>query len=98
VADRLRAPERVPDHRDPAQAGRGVTALCGPCSALWMRWLDYELPPPPIVLCSPNRTAREIQASQERRSKEWRDTVRFHQDLIARQCREGNHYQPKEET
>jgi len=72
--------------------------LCGPCSSLWLRWLDYTLPPPPIVLCSPGRTVGEIQASQERRYQEWRDTVRFHQDLITRQCGQGHHYQPAEET
>jgi len=64
---------------------------CEPCSAAWLAWLDYRLPPAPIVLCSPNRSAREIAASQQRRYQEWRDTIRFEQDLITRLCAAGRH-------
>ena len=59
---------------------------CPPCSASWQAWLEWRLLPAPIVLCSPNRTVREIAASQEARYQEWRSTVRTQQDLIHRIC------------
>ena len=57
-----------------------------------MRWLDYTLPPEPIRIdASYVRTVRDIKEHQERRYREWRDTVRFEQDLIKKNCREGRH-------
>ena len=59
-----------------------------------MRWLDYTLAPEPIRIdASYARTVRDIQQHQERRHREWRDTVRFEQDLIKRNCSEGRHVQ-----
>lgn len=71
---------------------------CDPCWAAWHRWLDYRIPPAPIVLCSPNRGVREIAASAERRYQDWRDTIRWHQDHTARLCAEGSHAPVKEES
>lgn len=68
-----------------------MTDLCSPCAAASMRWLDYSPAPPPIVLCSPGRTVREIQVSQQRRYQDWRATVRWQQDHIARLCAVGSH-------
>jgi hypothetical protein len=72
-----------------------MSSLCPPCAAASMRWLDYSPPPVPVVLCSPGRTAREIRLSQERRYQDWRDTVRWQQEHIARLCAAGNHCEPK---
>lgn len=59
------------------------SAMCQACSDAYMAWLDYTLPPPPIRLDGTSiRTARDIRDYQERRYREWRDTVRFQQELI----------------
>ena len=74
-----------------------MTEMCGPCSAEWMAWLDYSPPPPPIRLDGTGiRTVRDVQAAQERRYQDWRDTVRFQQDLIRRQCAAGHHAKDKD--
>lgn len=73
-------------------SGPGKFEMCEACSGAWMRWLDYTLPPEPIRIdASYVRTVRDIEQHQERRYHEWRDTVRFEQDLIRKNCREGRH-------
>lgn len=43
---------------------------CPPCSKEWHAWLDWTLPPEPIVLCSPGRpSVREMRAHQEVRTR-----------------------------
>lgn len=80
------------EHEDPAP-GRPRTVMCQECSREYMAWLDYRLPPPPIRLMSieGGNPAREIQWRQQRRFEEWRDTIRFQQDLIRRLCLEAGH-------
>lgn len=70
---------------------------CEPCWGLWHRWLDYKPPPAPIVLCSPNRTVREIRDSQRRRADDTYELIRTQQAMIAAQCWSGNHYPTREE-
>lgn len=65
--------------------------MCGPCSRAWLAWLDYQLPPAPIRLWSGINSVRDIREAQERRYREWRETVRFEQGLIRRLCGEGRH-------
>ena len=66
--------------------------ICEACGAAWTAWLDYTLPPGPIRIdASYVRTARDIKEHQEARFREWRDTIRFEQDLIEKLCREGKH-------
>ena len=71
--------------------------MCPPCAAFWLRWLDYRLPPPPIRLCTPGASVREVKSMQEARYREWRETVRFEQDLTVRLCREGKHVPLRED-
>jgi hypothetical protein len=66
-------------------------ALCQDCSGAWLAWLDWTLPPPPIRLITVGDTVREVGWRQEARYREWRDTVRFHLDLVERQCAEAGH-------
>ena len=56
-----------------------------------MRWLDYRLAPPPIQLITIGGRLRDVQDAQESRFRQWRDTVRFQQDLIDRLCAEAGH-------
>jgi hypothetical protein len=65
--------------------------MCPPCSAAWMAWLDWTPPPAPIRLISIGNRVREALDRREARSRQWRETVRFHQDLIERQCAEAGH-------
>lgn len=69
--------------------------LCPPCGAARLAWLDYRLPrtfgfaygsgAPYDVSAAGVRDRRRL------RFEEWRSTVRFHTDLIARQCRAAGH-------
>lgn len=65
--------------------------LCPPCAAERLRWLDYTLPHPPIRLITIGNSVREMKDAQEARYRDWRDTVNFHMDLIARQCEQARH-------
>lgn len=71
----------------------GVTSpMCPPCSAAWMAWLDYRLPPAPIRIDGTGiRRVMDIRYYHERRYREWRDTVLYQQGLIRRLCLEGGH-------
>ena len=64
---------------------------CAPCARAWARWLDYRLAPPPIQLITIGGRLRDVQDGQESRFRQWRDTIRFQQDLIDRLCAEGHH-------
>lgn len=68
-------------------------AMCPACSKAYLAWLDYRLPPPPIRLMSieGGNPVREIQYRQQRRFEEWRDTIRFQQDLIRSGCPGPDH-------
>lgn len=80
----------------PSAPAKDGFKMCPPCSALWMRWLDYRLPPAPIRLDGTGiRTVSDIREYHERRYKQWRDEIRWQQAHIERLCREGNHYDPK---
>ncbi|WP_394622416.1 hypothetical protein JNUCC0626_49660 (plasmid) [Lentzea sp. JNUCC 0626] len=64
--------------------------LCPDCGKQWMAWLDYRITPPITFVQIGKPTARRIQEAQEARFREWRDTIRFQQDLIERICRENH--------
>lgn len=69
--------------------------LCPPCRAARAAWLDYRLPQvhgftfgsgtPYDVSLSGIRDRRHA------RFEQWRSTIRFNRDLIARTCREAGH-------
>jgi hypothetical protein len=65
--------------------------LCPECGKLWMAWLDYRITPPITLVQIGKPTARRIREAQEARFREWRDTIRFQQDLIERICARENH-------
>lgn len=86
------AAEVVFDDPDAVRVVKAATVMCEPCAAAWMRWLDYTLPAAPIRLDGTGiRTARDIGEYQQRRYQDWRDTIRFEQDLIKAGCLRGNH-------
>jgi hypothetical protein len=60
---------------------------CPPCSAAWLAWLDWTMPPPPIRLDGTGiRTARDVREAQQRRADDYYATIRYQQDLITRIC------------
>ena len=60
---------------------------CPPCSKSWQSWLEWRLPPAPIVLCPAGKpSVRQIAEHQEARYQQWHTTVRTQQDLIHRIC------------
>lgn len=64
-----------------------MTALCDECRPKWLAWLDYRLPPAPIQLITiGGNSPREMQARQEARARQWRDTIRSQQQIIADNC------------
>lgn len=69
--------------------------LCAPCRDARLAWLDYRLPPVPGFQHgsgAPYDTSPAgIRDRQRGRFEEWRTTVRFHMDLIARTCRTARH-------
>lgn len=56
-----------------------------------MAWLDYRITPLITLVQIGKPTVRRIQEAQEARFREWRDTIRFQQDLIERICARENH-------
>ena len=72
-----------------------MTPLCGPCQASRAAWLDYRLPPVFGIAHGSGApydvSAAGIRDRQRSRFDEWRSTVRFHRDLIARTCRAAGH-------
>lgn len=69
--------------------------LCPPCRKARLAWLDYRLPPVRgFAFGSGARydiSAAGLRDHQRGRFDEWRSTIRFHRDLIARTCREAGH-------
>lgn len=65
----------------------GPRGLCPAHGAEWVAWSGYTLSPtsPQIVQVGTPTVAR-INAHRKFRFEEWRDTIRFHQDLIDRSC------------
>lgn len=57
-------------------------SLCAACSLAWNKWLDYRL-------------QQDIAERTGARYRQWRDTVRFQQDLIVKICTE-KHQAPEE--
>jgi hypothetical protein len=73
-----------------------VTApLCPPCSAARSAWLDYRLPPVLGIAYGSGApydvSAAGVRDRRRSRFEEWRSTVRFNRDLIARHCRAAGH-------
>lgn len=60
-----------------------------------MRWLDYRLPPRLSIAygsgAAYDSSPAGIRDARRARLAEWRDTVRFHRDLIDRSCTEAGH-------
>lgn len=69
--------------------------LCAPCREARAAWLDYRLPPVLGIAYGSGApydvSAAGIRDRQRARFEEWRSTVRFHRDLIARTCRTAGH-------
>jgi hypothetical protein len=69
--------------------------LCPPCSAARTAWLDYRLPPVLGIAHGSGApydvSVAGIRDRRRARFEEWRSTIRFHMDLIARQCRTAGH-------
>lgn len=69
--------------------------LCPPCAEASGRWLDYRLPPVLGIAYGSGApydvSAAGIRDRRRSRFEEWRSTVRFHRDLIARTCRAARH-------
>ncbi len=66
--------------------------LCGKHGEEWSAWLDYRLPPGPVMLvgqAGADLTARGVMERQELRSERWRDTIRSSQLLITEACAAG---------
>ncbi|WP_433460722.1 hypothetical protein [Micromonospora sp. CA-248212] len=78
--------------------GIGPAPLCQPCSAQHARWLDYRLPRTLGIACGSgtpyDMSAAGVRDRQRSRFEEWRVTIKFNQDLIARTCREQQHTEP----
>lgn len=72
-----------------------MTPLCTPCNEARARWLNYRLPPTLGIAHGSGApydvSAAGLRDKQRSRFEEWRATVRFQRDLIARQCREAGH-------
>jgi hypothetical protein len=90
----VRTSETTYEHTDKAGVA-DQAPLCGPCQDERGRWLDYRLPPALGIAHGSGApydvSAAGVRDRQAARSAEWRDTVRFQRDLIARQCRAGQH-------
>lgn len=72
-----------------------MSLLCPPCRAARSAWLDYRLPPA-LGIAHGSGAPYDVSAAglrdrQRSRFAEWRTTVRFHMDLIARECRTAGH-------
>jgi hypothetical protein len=69
--------------------------LCPPCRDERSRWLGYRLPRTPGFAFGSGApydvSPAGIRDRQHARFEEWRSTVAFHRDLIARTCREQRH-------
>jgi hypothetical protein len=72
-----------------------VKPLCPSCREARSVWLDYRLPPPRGFAHGSGApydvSAAGIRDARKARFDEWRSTVRFHMDLIARTCRSAGH-------
>ncbi|MET8278236.1 hypothetical protein [Micromonospora sp. NPDC005174] len=82
----------------PTRSTVDLRPLCEPCSAQHARWLDYRLPRT-FGIAYDSGTPYDVSTAgvrDRRRSRfeEWRATIKFNQDLIARTCREQRHIEP----
>lgn len=69
--------------------------LCPPCTEARAAWLDYRLPPARGFSFG-SGAAYDVSPAgaadrQRARFEQWRETIRFNRDLIARTCREAGH-------
>jgi hypothetical protein len=73
---------------------------CPPCRAQRQRWLDYRLPPVRGFTHGSGApydgSTAGIRDARHARYEQWRSTVRFQMDLIAKQCRTGRHVDVEE--
>lgn len=52
-----------------------------------MSWLDYKLPPEPIVLINPGSyRVQDVLEHRRYRTQQWRDTITSQQKLIKDSC------------
>lgn len=66
------------------------TGLCGPCGAVWLRWLDYRVRPPLAIHTVGNRI-QDVDQRRESQYRRWRNTILSQQALIERACAAGRH-------
>lgn len=72
--------------------------VCTRCRAERDAWLDYRLPPVLGIAYGSGApydvSPAGIRDRQRSRFEEWRSTVNFNRDLIARTCRAAGHTDP----
>lgn len=72
-----------------------ASELCRPCSLARAAWLDYRLPRVPGIAygsgAAYDTSTAGVRDRQRARFEQWRETIRFNQQLIAEQCRAGRH-------
>lgn len=76
---------------------RPPAALCDPCRAEWLRWLDYRLPRPQRwIVKEGGNPVRQSLDNLEALHRTWRDTIRAQQSLIEEHCGQA-HQRPAED-
>lgn len=57
-----------------------------------MSWLDYKLPPAPIVLINPGvNSVRDVLQHKASRTQDWKDTITTQQRIIREICERKCH-------
>ena len=80
----------------PLRPQNGSASLCGPCREEWLKWLDYQQPVTGIKFA--NHAAYDDTTAGRggvRRSgfEQWRDTIRYQQQLIKDDCARNHRQQ-----
>jgi hypothetical protein len=65
--------------------------LCPSCREAWLAWLDYKITPPITLVQIGKPTVARVQEAQRARAREWRETIRFQQNLIEQICARQHH-------
>ncbi len=72
-----------------------LAPLCPPCREARSKWLDFRLPRTLGIAHGSGApydvSSAGVRDRQRARFDEWRDTIRFNRDLIARTCRKAQH-------
>ncbi|GAA0550044.1 hypothetical protein GCM10010172_35130 [Paractinoplanes ferrugineus] len=86
---------RHPERKSPALIEHHHTPLCPACQTQRSQWLDYRLPTA-LGFVHGSGAPYDVSPAGVRdrhrsRFQEWKDTIAFHRDLIARTCRAQGH-------